>query len=424
MIKKAICVPTYNRGEVIEDLLHKCIQLYSNYGYDIYIYDSSENDDTEIRVRRYQADFSNLFYVRMPSDMHSNLKTYRIFQGYCQKKTYDYIWVCSDVLHWSRTVLDKAEEQYTGSYDLIVINYRDYEHLGNRIYKDAQEFFEDCCWHMTLYGAVIINTATILKNADWKYLEEKYCIPERINHSHVAMYFEQILKCSSFSASYLAVSFHDVDISTIRKKSGWWDNTFFVWAECFPNMIMAIPEYYRNRNSVIKKNGVLGDIFNERGLVRLKRTGVLNRAVFWKYLTRWKILSDQKLFYIAALAMNKGDAAYIKRRDRKIQHVLHFCKNHNRIYLYGTGVYAKWYYNILAGNGIMPKGFLVSCAENNPSELFETGVFEFRNIDMADRGTGIILSLDMHNAEDVKKMLVNKGCIDDLFDDIVDVDLE
>ena len=49
----AYCIPTYNHPDTIRDVLEKSAALYKEYGIDIYIYDSSEERDTEDIVNEF-----------------------------------------------------------------------------------------------------------------------------------------------------------------------------------------------------------------------------------------------------------------------------------------------------------------------------------------------------------------------------------
>lgn len=52
LIKKiAICIPTYNRPEVILDTCLEIIKTLDDDLYDLYIYDSSTDNETEITLR-------------------------------------------------------------------------------------------------------------------------------------------------------------------------------------------------------------------------------------------------------------------------------------------------------------------------------------------------------------------------------------
>ena len=99
-IKLAVCIPTYNRPEVIEEFIQTCARQYLQHQFDIFIYDSSEDIQTEEVVKEYKKQFSNLYYTKVAPEIHSNMKVYNIFREFGHSLKYDYLWVCSDSIWW------------------------------------------------------------------------------------------------------------------------------------------------------------------------------------------------------------------------------------------------------------------------------------------------------------------------------------
>ena len=52
----------------------------ANIGYDLFIYDSSENEDTQRIVEKYSQINDHVFYKGMSSDIHSNKKVFEIYK--------------------------------------------------------------------------------------------------------------------------------------------------------------------------------------------------------------------------------------------------------------------------------------------------------------------------------------------------------
>ena len=66
-MRLAICIPTYNNSELVEELLIRCGDIYKRKSFDVYIYDSSENEETKVVVNRFQKKYNNLFYTAIKS---------------------------------------------------------------------------------------------------------------------------------------------------------------------------------------------------------------------------------------------------------------------------------------------------------------------------------------------------------------------
>ena len=77
-----------------------------------------------------------------------------------------------DSMRYSEKVLRHITALLDSGYDMMVINGIDEVGIASREYTDGNELFQDCAWHMTLFGAVIVNVHTILENAPWSYIEE------------------------------------------------------------------------------------------------------------------------------------------------------------------------------------------------------------------------------------------------------------
>ena len=79
-IRLAVCIPTYNRSQIIQEFLETYINEYIYEKFDIYIYDSSEDRKTETLVREWMQYYTNLYYVSVDMKVHSNMKVYNIFK--------------------------------------------------------------------------------------------------------------------------------------------------------------------------------------------------------------------------------------------------------------------------------------------------------------------------------------------------------
>ena len=64
MKKLAICIPTYNRAKILEDICLKIISIADKDIFDVYIYDSSPNLDTKEKLQDILQK-KNFFYFRI-----------------------------------------------------------------------------------------------------------------------------------------------------------------------------------------------------------------------------------------------------------------------------------------------------------------------------------------------------------------------
>lgn len=410
-IKLALCIPTYNRPEVIREFLEKRFFYYWLHGFDIYIYDSSENDYTESIVHTWIKKYEKLHYVKVDSKIHSNLKVYNIFKEFGESLRYDYLWVCADAISWSERVLNSVTKAMQRGYDIIIPSYRDVENIGNKEYTDENELFLDCAWHMTLYGATILKVSSMLTKVNWDGLIEKYIVPECINHSHVAFYFEKISELENWSAIFLSFNKEDMPMSSFKKASGWKRETFYVWCYCWPTMINKLPDIYKNKNEVIKKNGVNSRVLGYSNLKTLRKEKILDREIYQRYKKEWGHLTDVPRFTIWILSWIPRnllfDRYYYKELALK-KKIVKFCRRYDKIYIYGAGKKADRYTRYLNELGISFEAYLVSTMDENDSIKENHKVIPYNDELIKDEKNGILFALNEKHTREVIKDFSDK----------------
>ena len=325
--KLAYCIPTYNRSTMVEEFLEQFASLFYQLRINILFYDSSEDNVTELVVKKWKKVYENIDYIHTPSDWHANHKVMYIYEQYAQNHIYDYLWICGDSVRHSEKILKQIVALLDSDYDIIVINGIDKGRIGTREYADGNELFQDCAWHMTLFGSVIVNVHTLLENVPWSYIEEKYEIPERINYSHIGLYFESIYRLDRFKAYYLAAD-QEVWGSRLKRKTGWYQDAFQVLCEYWPSTMNALPSYYTNKWEAINKLGYYSCL-EPWSFLNFRRGNIYNIQTFFRYrkiLTGMSRLNTFQLWSLSCL--NPQIAYYFAINDLK-----GFMKECKKIYL-------------------------------------------------------------------------------------------
>ncbi len=409
MKEMAVCIPTYNRAIIVEELLERILQQYTEFGWDIYIYDSSENDDTEIVVEKY-SHFKNLFYNRIDSSVHSNLKVYQIFEEHGKTCAYKYVWVYADYLGWKSDILRMIQEALKKNYTFIVLNYSDIEKIGTTEYVDKAKLLRDCAWVMTLYGSTIVNTEVVLKDVDWKYMKKKYAVEDKINFSHVALYFERLSQLKSYTVKHISMDYSSLMVSPYKKESGWVKETFFVWGICWPSMVTALPECYN-----LYKSGAIRQVTKRRftyaNLVILRMKGILNYNVYKKYRSKWKELTEVSPLWIFLISIFPSKYACVfdfksHYREKRIErNILKFCRKYNKVYVYGCGKKAVNINEYINKSGKEIEAYLVTDKSVEKSFFCEKPVISYDKKLLEKEDIGIILALSKKNTEEVIQMM-------------------
>ncbi len=423
----AFCIPTYNRSAIVGEFLEQFAFIFYQLGIDIVYYDSSEDNTTELVVKRWKNVYQNITYIHTPLDWHANYKVMYIYEQYSQNHMYDYLWVCGDSVRHSEKILKQVIALLDSDYDMIVINGTGRGGNGTRGYTDGNEFFQHCAWHMTLFGAVIVNVHTILENAPWSYIEEKYEIPKHINYSHIGLYFESIYRLDKFRAYHLAAG-QEVWGSRLKRRAGWYQDAFQILCEYWPSTVNALPSYYTDKWTAINKLGYYSCLLPWSFL--FFRSGhVYNIHTFFKYrkiligMSRlntfqlWSLscLNPKVAYYLATNGLN----SYVKD-CQKIYRLHSYCKKSQKIFIYGAGGVAQRYAGYLDRKRIPYQGFLVTQEENNPKQLKNYPVIPLGEFKASYDEVGVIIGLNRKNMKDIQPMLMEHGIWEHSFHEYIE----
>lgn len=417
----ALCIPTYERKDMVEDFLVRCSEYYIAAGIDIYYYDSSVSDETETLLREW-ADGAHIYYVRLPSELHPNAKAFKIFQGYGLKKEYDFIWLSNDGLQCSKPAIERIMSGLSLEYDIIEVidAARDYNNVGTRTFTDQNEYMQKCAWYLGLFGAGILNVHTMLDGVDWESYEERFLTKPVIYFSHVCFYFHRLLELERFHASCLCMPRWSIKNSRLKKTIGWARTVFYVVCEGWVQTVEGLPDYYTNKDQAISE--ALDRSFGPgmAQLCRYKQRDIYSMRICLKYWALWKkaaSISRWQLFLVALFPRAAVKAFYNLRQAAEEKRVQKFCTAHERTVIYGTGsigeMYARWFKRL----GIPFEGFCVSRRKPKHAEL-DHPVYELAELGNAPAGSiGFVLAMDRHNVGEVLPAVKKIAADRDIFCD-------
>lgn len=395
-----ICIPTYNRPEVTRELLETYIDLWASLNIDVIVFDSSEDDRTkQVCAQYFGRDI--LKYEHVDSDVHSNIKVFRMYQSKELCSKYNYIWLMADHVRWSEVITKRVCEKVKGDYDFIVLSNNTRIIEKDTDLHDKQEFWQVLGWYITLYGACLVNTNTVLKDVDWKYMYEKYINEDCINFSHMGLYFEQTLKLETLSVSYL-VNDNGFYTSALRNGSGWKKEPFKLWCDIWVKSVYALPDFYLNKREVLKAQSTKGKMLNLQYMIGYRMNGVYSIADFFRYFTKWRYCSEVSMFRLLMLAIKPKWLMCAKFIDKSwfMQRKLgHFCAKYSDTYIYGAGRYGIRLVEVMNKNNIPFKGFVVSSIDENKQEVLGYPVIEYSEEIFNDKKVGIIIALNKKNRE-------------------------
>lgn len=415
-ISLALCIPTYERDNMVEDFLINCSAYYVQAGIDIYYYDSSVSDKTKNVVCGW-SDQEHIHYVRLPTDMHPSVKVYKFFQGYGLKKEYDFIWPSNDTLQCKETAIGQLMFNLSLDYDIVEINQADREKIGSRVFTDPNEYMQMCAWHLGLLGAAALNRHTMLNSVDWAFYENNFLTPTLISWSHVSFYFYRILELERFCAFYLSVPTSQVRFSELRKSIAWRKNMFSVLCEEWVKTIDKLPDFYRNKEPAYIKMGDFSLLNETDWAYQYRKDGLYSLAVYCKYKNVWsKVTSTPRAQLLAAACMPKILINLYEKVYRAVglAKLRKFCKTHPRIVIYGTRTIGLIYNQYFKREGLSYEAFCVSHRGLNRTEYLQHPVYEFDEIKNDAKGIGFVIAMREESAGVVLRIIdnfVDKSCI-------------
>lgn len=228
-----IAVPTKNHDKHIMYFLAKILDDAKQNGFDIGIYDASDNDSTELVVReKINSGYKNLFFKKY--DENTNLED-RCEDIYTNME-YEYIWLCGDGtipnITKSFSLLDTEMKK---EKDIIVFG-KDFS-KEYKEYKDSVEFCKECFVWTTWFGAVVLKGGLISREL-FSRCKEKY-----FEQAVPGVYYE-LFKSGEINATYVTNLFYDSNPykkQSIATKEG---RNIYAFAQLFTNTINRFPQIY------------------------------------------------------------------------------------------------------------------------------------------------------------------------------------
>ena len=302
--KIAMCIPTYNRQDVLKDTLEKYIDVCAGLGIDIYIYDSSTSDDTEKYCRRLK--YGNLYHIRLDSSITLDEKVVKVFQCYQREKEYDYIWLSGDSMIYSERLLQKVCDAATEEPTVIFLNDDDRQKLGNRTYLDVKEMYRDLLWRSPLWGCILIKEE-LYRNVDWQKYKSMFVGTDQIS---VGLHWYRLADAEPFKGTYLVVEKKVDMFKSSTKKMAWWKGSaagsemvYRVWTTGLLTVLDNLPFDSQVTDEAILNIRKYANMFTIKNLCRSRKDGVYGKEIYEKYRAGLKRLTGHSDGLLRAIAV-------------------------------------------------------------------------------------------------------------------------
>lgn len=303
--KKELCIviPTMNRPNCMEELLKAAIPIVKETGVYVYVYDTSSNDNTKQLVEKYNQEAGGHFlyykYENYP-DRTTDLKVIKAFREL--EDEYKYVWLSGDgCILKINEMLELIREYLTQEYDVIHFTGEDeLEKPAVEVYDRPVELFANHGSFMTYYSATILS-GEFIKQVPWEELGKEY-------RNSGFLYWKGIFEGLANGTHKMAVVHRRHLIVNPYKNgnSSYGPGKFLrFWVRDWPKVVDSLPSCYdAYKEKVSISLGKRQRFYEMDNLIRLRRTGNLNKKLFEEYkdeFARATNVSLKKIYFAATM---------------------------------------------------------------------------------------------------------------------------
>lgn len=336
----AYAVLTHNHPEVMEEVLSSILNEYDNHGIDIYIFDSSKDNSTELIINRFiDAGAANLFYVYCPQIHSGDEKYLYVLTEYEFDNKYKYLWPVKDRSIITGSNLDMIREYAERNYDAILFcaemnrSTYIYPQVENE-YTDIVKLFRDYGALSTSWEALLLNISSMRAGVNWNNYIQKYNLTKDNNFNQPVYLFARLADIISPKVGVVHVNPYE-RLYSQKAFSEWTNDTFEIFGKKWKHSIEALPDIYNaEKANVIKDETMLPELFGSMdNLLYFYSQGILTNEVFETLKDDWRYLSDIPISYIELILSDNLDDL-----------VKNIISDYHKAYQQQDYVLAAWYH--------------------------------------------------------------------------------
>lgn len=274
--KLAICITTYNRADILKDILLDLIPKAQRFDIPIFVSDNCSVDDTGDVLAAAKARYPYLFFNINEANMGFDIN----FERCVKMANTDYLWIMGDYSFIHDNALDVVLGYIKqDDYDIIMLNnYNRIKKIPTQIYTNSGDVLQTLGWHITVLDSMVWNKRVVENGRFERFYGTMF------GYFGVAMEY--------LSGRTIRVLWEEkslVSKAHPKKISLWAKNTIRVWVEQWITVVMALPCSYSTKSklSLIRQHGIGSGIFTTKGLIRLRADGALS---FTELYSRFSLL--------------------------------------------------------------------------------------------------------------------------------------
>lgn len=283
----SICMTTYNRSEILDDVLYHIIGIIEKYDIAIYISDNNSTDQTSVILEKHKNNYKYLFY-----NINSiNQGFDRNFEIVMNMSNSDYIWTMGDYSFIEYNSIEQLLNLLNNEeFDAIFLNnYTRVLNQPSKIYNDSKNIMKEIAWHVTILDSMVWNKK-ILGNSNFSRFYNTMFAYYGVMFEYLA---KDNIKVYWDSNSYIKDA-HP------KKNSLYIKDTFEVWLKNWSNLILSLPVYYTYdiKLFLIREHGIKSGLLSIKRLLVLRKEKILNLKVLYKISTYLKMSLGEYIFRV------------------------------------------------------------------------------------------------------------------------------
>lgn len=265
-----ICIPTYNRADLLNITLSKLIDVVKEYQCEIIVSDNASIDNTKKIVETHKKYYPNLKYFCQSKNVGYDRNVATCYEN----STSEYVWLLGDKYEIS-------EEKFNYIFDLlkqrnyhgIIVNSENrIKNTSSKVFNDASTLLSEIGWHMTLLCSSIIPKEFITQQILERYFDTDFI--------HFGVFFENIVKYENLNILWIADNIVSGTKYGKSRTNNW--NLFDVFAIQWFSIVMSLPNQIslNSKLKCIKDHDSNTHVFKIRSIIGLRDRDEIKKCNF------------------------------------------------------------------------------------------------------------------------------------------------
>jgi Glycosyltransferases involved in cell wall biogenesis len=269
----SICIPTYNRANILDEALDNLICKINKYNFEIIISDNASTDNTPEIVKKHKEKNPNIIYFRQ----ESNILDKNFITCY-NLSTSKYIWILGDSSRIYSEHLDEIIELiYSEKYDAIVMNaHNRIKNINSKEYQNPEALMAEIGWQIGLISSTIVSKKMTTEEYVWRYRET--------NFIHFGLVFEYLCKNPETKVYWL--NKHVATHTKLNKTAtSWLPRSLEIYGKGYMAFVLSLPSQISTDTKLkcIKDHSLNQGIFEFKNICAMRSKNWLKYSDVKKY---------------------------------------------------------------------------------------------------------------------------------------------